>query len=101
MYNFNTLAVHENFIALLEESQGAGGDIPVVIPSGNPGPGSCGDIAWTAAYPLLTQDLYMYYGDMRVLKIHWPSLVRYVENLISTAERSPHRLAQCDQFQGL
>jgi alpha-L-rhamnosidase len=98
LYNFNTLAVHTNFLSLIEESQGPGGDIPVVIPSGNPGAGSCGDIAWTAAFPLITHDMYRYYGDLRPVRRYWPSLVRYAGNLISKASSSPDHLAECDQF---
>ena len=43
LYNFNTLAVHENFMKLVNENQGVGGDVPFVIPAGNPGNGSCND----------------------------------------------------------
>jgi hypothetical protein len=38
MYNFNTMAVHENFLGLISENQGSGGDIPVVIPVSRPFP---------------------------------------------------------------
>jgi alpha-L-rhamnosidase len=99
LYNFNTMAVHENFMKLIDENQGVSGDVPVVIPAGNPGTGSCNDVAWTAAYPLLTHDLYTYFGDIRVVERRWPSLVRYIENLIAKASASSHDLAECDEFQ--
>lgn len=99
LYNFNTLAVHENFMKLIDENQGVGGDVPFVIPAGNPGNGSCNDIAWTAAYPLITLDLFTYYGDLRVVERRWPSLVLYIENLIGHASSTPEKLAECDQFQ--
>ena len=67
--------MHEYFMKLIEENQGVGGDVPVVIPSGIPRNGSCNDIAWTAAYPALTHDLYTYFGDLRVVERRWPSLV--------------------------
>eukprot|EP01047_Picozoa_sp_COSAG01_P034302 COSAG01_NODE_2570_length_7441_cov_2.829202_4_plen_355_part_00 len=95
LYNFNTMALHENFMKLIEENQGVGGDVPVVIPSGTPG----NDIAWTAAYPMLTHDLYTYFGDVRVVERRWPSLVLYIENLIAKASSNPQDLAECDQFQ--
>ena len=47
---------------------------------------------------------HQYYGNMRTLERKWPSLVRYQENLITTAESASGNatqhegLAVCDQF---
>ena len=79
-------------------TQGANGDVPVVIPAGPPKSGSCNDIAWTSAYPQITSMLHTYYGDARIVNRHWPSLVRYQENLIDKAKTDPNKLAECDQF---
>lgn len=58
MFNFDILAVHVAFMQSIEDNQGPGGDVPVVIPAGIPGNGSCSDIAWTSAYPQITNMLY-------------------------------------------
>eukprot|EP01043_Picozoa_sp_COSAG02_P063197 COSAG02_NODE_8897_length_2405_cov_2.497398_2_plen_168_part_00 len=47
---------------------------------------------------------HQYYGNVRTLERKWPSLVRYQENLITTAESASGNatqhegLAVCDQF---
>lgn len=58
MYNFFTLAMHTAFMQSIEDNQGVDGDVPVVIPVNNPRNGSCGDIAWTSAYPQITNMLH-------------------------------------------
>ena len=91
-------AVHTAFLQTIEDNQGDDGDVPYVIPASNPHNGSCNDIAWTSAYPQITSMLHTYYGDARVVARHWPSLVRYQENLIGHAAADPHKLAECDGF---
>lgn len=98
MYNFDTRAVHAAFLQTIQDNQGSGGDVPVVIPAGIPGPGSCQDIAWTSAYPQLHDMLHTYYGDKRVAERAWPSLVLYQENLVANAAKNPQHIAECDQF---
>ena len=57
------------------------------------------DIAWTSAYPQITNMVHGYYGDDRLVARHWPSLVLYQESLISNAAKNPDHIAECDQFQ--
>ena len=63
-----------------------------------PANASCNDIAWTSAYPQIAGHLYEYYGDLRVVRRHWGSLVRYTDNLIRAAAAMPNGLAVCDKF---
>ena len=66
------------------------------------GAGACDDIAWTSAYPQITEMQHGYFGNTRTLANKWDSLVRYQENLIANAESSASNLheglAVCDQF---
>jgi hypothetical protein len=87
-------------LQVVEDNQSpTSGDVPVVVPGGA---GSCDDIAWTAAYPLITAMQHQYYGDTRTLERKYPSLVRYIENLIKNADSSASNahagLAVCDQL---
>jgi alpha-L-rhamnosidase len=96
MFNFDTEAVHEAFLQVVLDNQGSNGDVPVCVPGGTPKQGSCNDIAWTSAYPQITNMLHSYYGDKRIIKRHWDSLVMYQENLLANA--SHLGLAECDRF---
>ena len=98
LYNFDTEAMHTAFMQLIEDSQGGGGDVPTVIPSGVPKGDSCHDIAWTSVYPQLANMLHTYHGDTRVVERHHPSLVSYIENLVRHAAKTPNDLAECDQY---
>jgi alpha-L-rhamnosidase len=37
------------------------------------------DISWTSAYPLIANWLHLYFGDLAVVRDHWPTLKRYVD----------------------
>jgi len=45
-----------------------------------------GTPAWQVAYPLITWDMYRYYGDTRILEIHYPSVKRWVDYYGETAK---------------
>jgi alpha-L-rhamnosidase len=40
------------------------------------------DISWTAAYPLISHWLYLYYGDISVVEEHWPTLKRFMDGQV-------------------
>lgn len=99
LYNFGMLPVHTAFFQTIVDNQGAGGDVPSVIPGSIPQNGSCSDIAWTSAFPLIVNMHVQYYNNTRPARRHWSALVRYTENLIGVANNSSSGLAECDQWQ--
>jgi alpha-L-rhamnosidase len=97
LFNFDIAAVHSAFMQTVEDNQGPDGDVPVDVPNAHvPRSGSCNDIAWTSAYPQIIHMHHTYYGDDRLARRHWPSLVRYQENLITNSQ---HGLAVCDNYE--
>eukprot|EP01047_Picozoa_sp_COSAG01_P014846 COSAG01_NODE_732_length_13996_cov_33.626322_14_plen_305_part_00 len=81
-YNFWSVPVFELFLDSIRANQAVGGkcdgnlpmNVPAAIPNRKPD-----DISWTAAYPLITNWLYQYYGDLGAAKEHWPTLKRYMD----------------------
>lgn len=81
-YNFWSVPVFELFLDTIRANQAVGGkcdgnlpmNVPAAIPNRKPD-----DISWTAAYPLITNWLYRYYGDLGAAKEHWPTLKRYMD----------------------
>jgi alpha-L-rhamnosidase len=61
----------------IEDSQRADGSISMIDPIRD---GCCYRYApeWTAAYPLVSWDLYVRYGDVGVLRLHYDSLTKYM-----------------------
>ena len=49
------------------------------------GKGAATDISWSAAYPLITGWLIKHYNSVRPAERHWPTLVLYMENLLTLA----------------
>ena len=74
MYNFDTMAVHHAFQQVVQDNQGVDGDVPVVVPAGFSGNSSCNDIAWTSAYPQITNMLHHYCKCSRSLCVFFRSL---------------------------
>jgi len=80
-YNFWAPPMYELFLDTIRAEQIVGGpgdgNLPVNVPAGAPGRPM--DISWTAAYPLIAHWLHLYYGDLGVVREHWPTLKRYVD----------------------
>lgn len=89
--NFDMAATYEAYLELIEDDQASNGDVPVVVPdtatrdTPKTTPG-CNDIAWTAAYPLITNMQHTYYGNTRTLEQRWPSLVRCARSHIASRD---------------
>jgi len=82
MYNLYSPAVYELFLDVIRSNQNVNksspglGNFPIVVPAAlAPKPG---DISWTAAYPLIAGWMYQYYGDLNVVRDHWPNLKDYM-----------------------
>ena len=87
IYNFDMAAFWEKWLSDIQDNQKENGDIPVVSPlhwrdgmdAYNMWP------CWKSTYPLLTWYLYQYYGDKRVLQVHYSSLKKLIDFLSSNA----------------
>lgn len=91
MYNLFAPGVWELFLDTVHSEQVAGGNftgfVPMAVPS-TPAEWSWelpGDISWTAGYPLIVRWYYWYYGDLSVVRHHWPHLLRYIQSLEQVA----------------
>ena len=80
-YNFWAPPMLELFLDTIRAEQTVGGpgdgNVPVNVPAAPTERPM--DISWTAAYPLIAHWLYVYYGDLGVLRDHWLTLKRYVD----------------------
>ena len=111
LYNFDMNPVYHNFMSQIADDQDAQGEVPIYAPDDGqcvgPGcydpPGSttikdCSDIGWTSAFPLITELVYNYTGDKRLMQRHYAALKKYIENLITQARTRPDSLADCDRW---
>ena len=85
IYNFDMAAFYTKWLLDIQDAQLESGAVPDVTPphwtrfeTGTP--------AWQVAYPLITWDMYRYYGDTRILEIHYPSIKKWVDYYGGTAK---------------
>lgn len=87
LMNFKSASFYTKWLDDFADAQRADGGIPVIVPCGGWGnnEGGWGPITppWDAAYPVITWDLYQYCGDIRILRQHYPHLLRYLDYFAS------------------
>ncbi|UCH64159.1 MAG: family 78 glycoside hydrolase catalytic domain [Fidelibacterota bacterium] len=85
MYNFDMAAFYTKWLQDIKDAQLENGALPdltpphwIVFETGTP--------AWQVAYPVITWDMYRYYGDTRILEVHYPSVKKWVDYYGGTAK---------------
>ena len=79
MYNVFNPAGYELFLDTARAGQGAHGNIAMAVPSRAGLQNRPSDISWSAGYPQTANWLLKYYGDIAIIKDHWPALRKYVD----------------------
>lgn len=86
MYNVFSPALFQLFVRIIRDQQlksgPYAGSVPIVVPGPVQQPG---DISWTAAYPLITNWLYEYYGDVTTIRDQWSQLKLYADGQLREA----------------
>ena len=103
MLNFDTRALHAQFLRTIRDTQKGNGDVLGVVPAGaagnssenlpSPADGGVTDISWSAAFPLITRWLYLYYGDLDIVEEMYPALDSFVSMLTKAGKSEPQSLA--------
>lgn len=86
MYNFDAAANYTKWLNDIYDEQQPNGALPGIVPTSGWGYAWGNGPAWDSAYPLITWYLYQYYGDTRILQIHYDRLRRYVDYLTGRAK---------------
>ena len=82
IYNYNTASFWSKWMNDMKDSQKPNGDLPVVTPLHwrRTFDSYDGDfIDWVSTYPILSWNVYWYYGDRRILQEHYEGLKRLVD----------------------
>jgi len=86
MFNFNNVAAYEKWINDFEDSRREDGVFPGIVPTGLWGYHWGNGPAWDSAYLIIPWNLYLYYGDRRVLEEHYEGMKGYVDYLSRQAD---------------
>jgi alpha-L-rhamnosidase len=79
LYNFDAITVYEKWLADHRDEQRADGVLPDIIPTGGWGYGSDNGLDWTSTIAIIPWNIYLFYGDSRLLADCYENIKRYVD----------------------
>jgi alpha-L-rhamnosidase len=84
MYNFDMASFYTNYLRNIHDVQASDGTLPDTVPyAGGTRPA---DPAWGSAYPLLVWNMYVYYGDRRILEEHYEGIKAWTDYLTKRSQ---------------
>lgn len=78
LYNFDGITVYEKWMADHRDEQQPNGVLPDIIPTGGWGYGTANGLDWTSTIAIIPWEVYIFYGDSRLLKDCYEHIKRYV-----------------------
>lgn len=78
LFNFDGITVYEKWLADHRDEQQPNGVLPDIIPTGGWGYGSANGTDWTSTIAIIPWNIYMFYGDSKLLSDSYSSIKRYV-----------------------
>lgn len=81
LYNFDGITVYEKWLADHRDEQQPNGVLPAIIPSGGWGYTWANGPDWTSTIAIIPWNIYLFYGDSKLLADCYPSLKRYVDHI--------------------
>ena len=78
LYNFDGITVYEKWLADHRDEQQPNGVLPDIIPTGGWGYGTDNGLDWTSTIAIIPWEIYMFYGDSRLLEDTYDNIKSYV-----------------------
>ena len=78
LYNFDGITVYEKWLADHRDEQQPNGVLPDIIPTGGWGYGTANGTDWTSTIAIIPWNVYLFYGDTRLLEDSYDNIKRYV-----------------------
>lgn len=78
LYNFDAITIYEKWLADHRDEQQPNGVLPDIIPTGGWGYGTANGLDWTSTIAIIPWQMYMFYGDSRLLEDCYENIKRYV-----------------------
>lgn len=79
LYNFDGITIYEKWLADHRDEQQANGVLPAIIPSDGWGYHWANGPDWTSTIAIIPWDIYLFYGDSRLLERCYDNIKRYVD----------------------
>ncbi|MEG1587335.1 MAG: family 78 glycoside hydrolase catalytic domain, partial [Bacteroidales bacterium] len=85
LYNFDGITVYEKWLADHRDEQQENGVLPDIIPTGGWGYGTDNGLDWTSTIAIIPWNIYLFYGDDRLLEECYDNIKRYVDYVDKTS----------------
>jgi alpha-L-rhamnosidase len=89
LYNFDGITIYEKWLADHRDEQQPNGVLPAIIPSNGWGYTWANGPDWTSTIAIIPWNIYLFYGDSRLLELCYDNIKRYVDYI---DEQSPSGL---------
>jgi alpha-L-rhamnosidase len=86
MYNWANGGGYTKWMLDIKDEQRPSGEVPGIVPTGGWGYAWGNGPAWDSAYLIIPWEMYRYYGDKRILEVHFDRFKRYVDYLTGRSE---------------
>ncbi len=81
LYNFDAITVYEKWLADLRDEQQPNGVLPSIVPSSGWGYEWGNGPDWTSAIAIIPWNVYLFYGDDKLLRDCYENVKRYVDHI--------------------
>jgi len=85
LYNFDGITVYEKWLTDHRDEQQPNGVLPDIIPTGGWGYGTDNGLDWTSTIAIIPWEIYMFYGDSKLLHDCYDNIKRYVDYVDRTS----------------
>lgn len=79
LFNYDAITIYEKWLADHRDEQQPNGVLPAIIPTGGWGYEWANGPDWTSTIAIIPWNVYLFYGDDRLLKDSYESIRRYVD----------------------
>ncbi len=79
LYNFDGITVYEKWLADHRDEQQPNGVLPAIIPTSGWGYHWANGLDWTSTIAIIPWNIYLFYGDSRLLELCYDNIRRYVD----------------------
>ena len=83
LYNFDGITIYEKWLADHRDEQQPNGVLPAIIPTGGWGYHWANGPDWTSTIAVIPWNIYLFYGDTRLLRDTYDNIKRYVNYITS------------------
>ncbi len=81
LYNFDGITIYEKWLADHRDEQQPNGVLPAIIPTSGWGYEWANGLDWTSTIAIIPWNIYMFYGDTKLLDDCYDNIKRYVDHV--------------------